>query len=115
MIVADRVQCRQVLINLIANAIQAINGKGKICVEIRQEEGYDLIAVQDDGPGVDVEHRHRLFEPLFSTKALGTGLGLSICREIIERHGGTIDLQQSDSTGSMFCVKLPRKMPQENR
>ncbi|HIE97114.1 MAG: ATP-binding protein [Fuerstiella sp.] len=108
MIMADPGQCRQVIFNLVTNAVHAVDGNGEIRVEIRREEDHDLITVQDDGPGVDAEHGDRLFEPLFSTKAKGTGLGLAICREIIERHGGTIELQQNNGTGALFCIKLRR-------
>ncbi len=110
MIVADQEQCRQVIFNLVNNAAHAVNGTGGVRVEVWQEEEYGLITVQDNGPGVDAEHRDKLFEPLFTTKAKGTGLGLglAICREIIERHGGTIELQPSDGTGALFCIKLRR-------
>ena len=112
MIVADQGQCRQVMMNLTTNAVQAVKGDGEIRIETDQEPTHDLITVQDNGPGIAPEHRDRLFEPLFSTKAKGTGLGLSICREIIERHGGTIELQPGDGTGALFCIKLPRQVPE---
>ena len=108
LIVADQGQLRQVMENLVLNAVQAINGNGEISVDIRRADNHDLIAVRDNGPGIDAAHRHRLFEPLFSAKAKGTGLGLTICRQIVERHGGTIDVQDHEGCGALFCVRLPR-------
>jgi signal transduction histidine kinase len=66
-----------------------------------------MITVQDDGPGIPPETRARMFEPLFSTKAKGTGLGLTICRQIVEKHGGTIDLVES-TRGAAFRLVWPR-------
>ncbi len=108
MIMADPGQCYQVIFNLVTNAVHAIDGNGEIRVETRRDEDHDLITVQDNGPGMDAEHRDSLFEPLFTTKAKGTGLGLAICREIIERHEGTIELMQIDGAGALFCIKLRR-------
>ncbi len=106
-VVADPGQLRQVISNLVNNAIQAIQGDGEIDVELTRENGHHLIAIRDNGPGIDAKHHHQLFDPLFTTKAKGTGLGLTICRQIIERHGGTIELQDHDGSGALFCVKLP--------
>jgi signal transduction histidine kinase len=63
--------------------------------------------MQDTGPGIPPEAREHIFEPLFSTKAKGTGLGLTICRQIIERHGGSIDLVDRPC-GAAFSIVLPR-------
>ena len=83
-------------------------------MELRQSDDHSVIVVQDNGKGIDAEHRHRLFEPLFTTKAKGTGLGLTICRQIAERHGGTIELQDHESPGAVFCVKIPRHVTQSS-
>ncbi|MEO2018398.1 MAG: HAMP domain-containing sensor histidine kinase [Fuerstiella sp.] len=99
MIDADRGQIRQVLENLIVNANQALDGGGEISVELTQNGHDAIIAVRDTGPGISEELRDQLFEPLFTTKAKGTGLGLTICRQLIERHGGTIELQDNDGAG----------------
>ncbi len=107
MINADHGLCRQVIVNLVTNAIQAVNEQGKIRIETKRENGHDMIFVQDSGPGINEELRNRLFEPLFTTKAKGTGLGLTICREIIQLHDGTITVEESD-TGALFCVRLPQ-------
>jgi signal transduction histidine kinase len=66
-----------------------------------------MITIQDNGPGIPAEERTRIFEPLFSTKAKGTGLGLTICRQIVAKHGGTIDLVDS-THGAVFRIVLPR-------
>ena len=106
---ADDGQLRQVIDNLVSNATQAIGDHGVVTVDLKFVEDQALITVKDNGPGIAVENRKRLFEPLFTTKAKGTGLGLSICRQIIERHGGTIELQDHEGSGAEFCICLPRK------
>ncbi|MEO1984987.1 MAG: sensor histidine kinase [Fuerstiella sp.] len=103
---------RQVLQNLIVNANQALDGDGEINVELTQNGNDAIIAVRDTGPGVSDEHRDNLFEPLFTTKAKGTGLGLTICRQLIERHGGSIELQNNEGTGALFVIRLPQDSSQ---
>ncbi len=109
MIIADQSQLRQVLGNLVTNAIQSINGNGTITIELQRTGEHDSVVVRDSGKGVCDEHRDKLFQPLFTTKAKGTGLGLAICRQIIESHEGTIDLQDHDGPGASFHVRLPRR------
>ncbi|MEO2028956.1 MAG: ATP-binding protein [Fuerstiella sp.] len=109
---ADQGQIRQVLQNLIVNANQALDGDGEINVELTQNGNDAIIAVRDTGPGVSDEHRDNLFEPLFTTKAKGTGLGLTICRQLIERHGGSIELQNNEGTGALFVIRLPQDSSQ---
>ncbi|MCP4590269.1 MAG: hypothetical protein GY842_05975, partial [bacterium] len=106
---ADPSQMRQVLNNLITNAVQAVGNNGEISVDARRDSGYDEVQVRDTGPGVPEEDRERLFEPLFSTKAKGTGLGLTICRQIIERHGGTIEFVHPQGGNPAFLIRLPRR------
>jgi signal transduction histidine kinase len=105
---ADAAQLRQVLTNLLTNAVQALEGTGEIVISGQRNETWDIIAVQDDGPGISPDVRDRLFEPLFSTKTKGTGLGLTICRQIIEKHGGMLTLMES-SRGATFRITLPRQ------
>ena len=88
-------------------AVQAIAGKGELVIPGRRNGAQDMIAIQDNGPGIPAETRTRIFEPLFSTKAKGTGLGLTICRQIVAKHGGTIDLVDS-THGAVFRIVLPR-------
>jgi PAS domain S-box-containing protein len=107
MVHADPAQLQQVLTNLLTNAVQAIAGKGEIIITGRRNGSQDMITIQDNGPGIPAEERTRIFEPLFSTKAKGTGLGLTICRQIVAKHGGTIDLVDS-THGAVFRIVLPR-------
>lgn len=103
----DFVQLCQVFSNLFLNAAQAMAGQGTIRVSTMREAEYDCIFVSDNGPGVIVEQSEQFFEPLFTTKAKGTGLGLTLCRQIIERHGGTITFSESAQQGATVCVRLP--------
>ena len=110
----DAGQLRQVLANLFANAVQAMDGGGEIGVDARHRNNYDEIIVRDHGPGVPTEYRGQLFEPLFSTKAKGTGLGLTICHQIIEHHGGTIELIEAEGGGAAFEIRLPAQHARES-
>jgi len=106
----DADQVRQVLINLITNSIQAMNGKGKVWVELTREAGATALRVRDAGPGIPVEVRTRVFEALFTTKAKGSGLGLALCRRIIEAHGGSIVVEPS-TEGASFLITIPDVNP----
>jgi signal transduction histidine kinase len=100
-------QLRQVFFNLLKNAIQAFEGKaGNVWVRGSQRAGQVLIAVEDDGPGVDVVARSRLFEPLITTKKEGVGLGLALVKRIVERHGGAVTYEPA-ARGARFLVSLP--------
>lgn len=105
---ADPTQFRQVLTNLMTNGIQAMPDGGSLCITGAEQDNYVMITVQDSGSGVPTAIREHIFEPLFTTKAKGTGLGLAICRQIIERHGGTIELSDH-SQGATFVIRLPVK------
>jgi signal transduction histidine kinase len=102
----DGDQIRQVLVNLLINAEQAMNGAGLIRVEGETAADGLIVRVRDDGPGVPAEVRYRIFEALFTTKAKGSGLGLALCRRILEAHQGTIELEPSDS-GASFLLRIP--------
>jgi len=104
---ADAGQLRQVLSNLFSNAVDAMDRKGKIFVQARRADGFDIVTIRDDGAGVSREVGQRVFEPLFTTKAKGTGLGLSICRQIVEGHGGTIELAEARDRGATFALRIP--------
>jgi two-component system sensor histidine kinase HydH len=102
----DPNQFQQVLINLFTNAGQAMNGSGRIFVEgAALPTGGTRLRVRDEGPGIPIEARYRIFEALFTTKAKGSGLGLALCRRILEAHGGTIDLEPSER-GASFVLNL---------
>ena len=109
---ADRTQIQQLVINLVRNAVEAMRSCSPDKRSLRIVTGVagnsDVsFYVQDSGPGITAENRSSIFDPFFSTKATGTGLGLSICRTIVERHGGKLVLNESNSRGSIFEVSLP--------
>jgi len=104
---ADRTQLKQLVHNILANALEAMAGAGEFVVHARQEESQVAIRFLDTGPGLDKEIRERLFEPLITTKTTGTGLGLTICRDIIGTHGGTIRAENRSGQGAVIYVMLP--------
>ncbi len=102
----DPDQMQQVLINLFTNAAQAMPAGGRITVIGEAIGGSGArLRVRDDGPGIPAEARYRIFEALFTTKAKGSGLGLALCRRIVEAHGGSIDLEPSN-TGASFAIAI---------
>ncbi len=105
---ADAGQLRQVITNLVRNAVQALDRRGEILVTAARSLDHDTIVLQDDGPGIPPNLRERVFEPLFTTRTKGTGLGLTICRQIIERHGGIIEVVDHTGRGASFRIRLPR-------
>jgi len=105
---ADADQLRQVIRNLVDNAMQAMRGRGELVVEGGRDADGDGVVFRDTGPGIAPEVRGSIFEPLITTKTKGTGLGLTICRQIVEQHGGTIELIDQDKPGAAFRVRLPR-------
>ncbi len=101
---------RQVILNLLLNAFQAIEGQGAITVSTRRAgEGRVAIAVADTGVGIAPENLQKIFNPFFTTKApgKGTGLGLSLCHGIVDRLGGAITVESEKGRGSTFTVTLP--------
>jgi len=111
-IFADAMQLKQVLLNIVLNAAQAMEGRGKMTLSTTMEKEQLKIRIQDTGPGIPPEVREKLFSPFFTTKEKGTGLGLAISYGIIERHGGKIDVETKLGKGSTFVVSLPI-IPQE--
>lgn len=103
---ADPAHLGQVLTNLFTNSVHAMDGVGRITLEAQNTPGGYAIRIEDTGPGIPEAIRERVFEPLVTNKAKGTGLGLSICRQIIDLHGGWIEVGQGDS-GAVFQVLLP--------
>ena len=101
-------QIIRVLVNLVSNAIQALEDKGGyIRISLTEESGWYTVSIEDNGPGVKPEDEHKLFKPNFTTKSSGTGLGLAICRNIIEQSGGKISYRRSDLGGACFSFTLP--------
>ena len=99
----------QVLLNLLLNAAEAMDGEGTITVTARREVGEVRLSVEDNGPGIDAEAVGRVFEPFFTTKppGKGTGLGLAICERIVETAGGTIEVTNLETGGARFALTLP--------
>jgi signal transduction histidine kinase len=103
----DPVQLRQVLVNLVENAVFAASPVGQVAVRGRWQDGQVLLEVEDTGPGVDPATRLRLFEPLITTKTRGIGLGLALVKRIAERHGGDVQYSERQGGGARFTVRLP--------
>jgi two-component system NtrC family sensor kinase len=103
-------QIEQVVVNLVTNAVHAMDGAGTVTVRTqRLDTGHVVIAVSDTGPGISPEARERIFEPFFTTKpdGRGMGLGLSIVRSIIDEHHGTIHVEGAEGGGALFLITLP--------
>lgn len=112
-IICDVRKLEVVFSNLILNAFEAIGNKndGTVIIRAKEDPEYVLIEIQDNGSGVSDEILPRLFEPLVTSKLQGTGLGLSSCKNIVEQHGGTIDVKNNPTT---FTIKLPKRNPNSN-
>jgi len=107
---ADPNQLQQVLLNLVVNAEHAIGRQGTITIRGRSvDDGWIELDVADTGPGIPENVRPHIFTPFFTTKAdgQGTGLGLPISRDIIERHGGTVEVLDEPGGGACFRIRLP--------
>jgi two-component system nitrogen regulation sensor histidine kinase NtrY len=105
----DAEQIRRVIINLVDNAIEAMERRGRIVVETQLDDADHLvrIIVADDGPGIPPAEREKLFLPYYSTKRRGSGLGLAIVRRIIAEHGGSIEVGDNRPRGTQFTIELP--------
>ena len=114
-VLANGHQVQQVLYNLILNARQAMLGKGGRLSIVAQDEGRNVrLSIADTGVGIKPEHLDRIFEPFFTTKRsadradrCGIGLGLAVCKDIIEEHGGTIEVASAPNAGTTFVIVLP--------
>lgn len=116
---ADETQVRQVLLNLVLNAMDAVAGGGRIDVGLELQDEPDVgrwavVRVADDGCGLPAELGNRIFDPFVSTKETGIGLGLSICRRIVETHSGGIAAAPAPGGGTVFTVRLPVDVPSAN-
>ncbi|MDE2166920.1 MAG: PAS domain S-box protein [Alphaproteobacteria bacterium] len=108
-VLVDKVQIQQVLLNLIRNALEAMESSDErvLTVEAAADEGLVTITVTDTGPGLAPDVAQNLFQPFVTTKARGMGVGLSICRSIIEAHGGRIWAAPRGGGGTVFALALP--------
>jgi len=105
----DKEQIKRVMINLLENAIEAINGEGDVVINLSYEKVLQMVRIEvaDQGEGISPWHKTRLFEPYFSTKKHGTGLGLAIVNTIITDHNGFIRVQDNQPKGTKFIIELP--------
>lgn len=106
-VLVDRVQIQQVLVNLIRNAVEAIEGEGVILISAKEQGGVMHFTVTDNGPGISADKESGLFQPFASTKPEGMGLGLSICRTIVEAHGGKLWYESGKDGGAAFHFTVP--------
>jgi signal transduction histidine kinase len=102
---------RQVVLNLVLNAVDACGDEGRVRVRLVQTETGAEVHVEDTGPGLSLTARERLFEPFFTTKPSGTGLGLAISQSIVQAHGGNLEAAAGTGPGAHFTVWLPATSP----
>jgi two-component system nitrogen regulation sensor histidine kinase NtrY len=105
---ADSRLLKRTLVNLVENALHALDGSGAIVVRVSEDgAGFVQIVVADDGIGIEPEMKERVFEPYFSTRAAGTGRGRAIARKVAEDHGGSIALESEPGQGTQVTLRLP--------
>ena len=113
---ADAGQVRQVVLNLLLNALQSMSGGGRIAVTVtpwpalRASDSLRWVEVRiaDTGPGIPPDELRRVFDPFYTTKRDGTGLGLAICHGLIEQHEGEIRMESEMGAGTTVSIRLPR-------
>ena len=109
-IYADRAMIEQVLINLLKNAVEACQERPypEVRVNAFRREGVPVITVSDNGYGIVPEAMDKVFVPFFTTKQGGSGIGLSVCRQIMNRHGGSISVISEEEKGTTFTLQFPQ-------
>ena len=110
----DSDKMHQVMLNLLLNAVQAIDGAGTVRVVIAARKDQALISVSDSGRGISPEHLPFIFRPFYTTKGNGTGLGLSLARRIVEDHRGRIEVESEISRGTEFLITLPVRQEKDD-
>jgi signal transduction histidine kinase len=117
LVVADAEKLRRALINLVANALDALEGQRTPAPEIQIQAGENLagtevwVRVRDNGPGIERERLEQIFTPFRTSKSSGTGLGLPLTRKIVEAHGGKIEVESGPGEGTEFRITLPKDGP----
>ncbi|ABB23231.1 ATP-binding protein [Pelodictyon luteolum] len=107
----DRDQMQQVLLNIVRNAVEATSRGGAVSVSVSADAGSAVIEVADTGKGTTPDERHRMFNLYFTTKDDGTGMGLSIASQIVQSHGGTIEVNDRPGGGTVFRILVPQAPP----
>lgn len=111
LLLGDDSRLRQVFMNLIQNAFDAMPEGGRLTVRTEREDGHFRIDVADTGRGIPAEHRERIFQLYYTTRSEGTGIGLAIVHRIIAEHHGTVHVESAPGRGSTFRVRLPLRPP----
>jgi two-component system, NtrC family, sensor kinase len=115
-VVADAAQFKQLMLNLVMNAMQAMPGGGRLQIDVnvrsrldggRSEKDWAVVSIADTGCGIPVENLDKVFDPFFTTKAGGTGLGLSTCYAIVRQHGGDLEINSRENVGTTVNIRLP--------
>lgn len=111
LIIADAAQIRQVVWNLVRNAIQASSAEEEVFVRISDGGDEVVLEVIDHGEGIPPEARERLFDAFFTTRSKGMGIGLAVVKQVLDRHGFTIDVESAAQEGTIFRVRIPKRGP----
>lgn len=106
-VMADPVRLTQALLNLVINAIQAVEKKGRVDVSAGVADGQVCVTVSDNGPGIPPDRLASIFDPYFTTKSEGSGLGLWIAQQIVTAHGGSLQVHNGPPAGAVFTMRLP--------
>src|SRR5690606_31938747 len=109
-IYADEKRIKQVTINLVKNAVEAMEQQGNIYIYIFRKDQFGVISIKDEGKGIPEELMGKIGKPFFTTKNNGNGLGLMMCYKIVEEHNGTIEVESKLGEGTTFTVRLPLKI-----
>lgn len=104
---ADAEQCKQILMNLLMNAIQILPPKQRVTITLDEQDDHLLLRISDTGPGIDDSDLPQLFDPFFTRRDGGIGLGLAIVQHIVDRHGGSIVVSNNPQGGACFTIRLP--------
>ena len=111
----DPKQIQQVFLNLMLNALQAMQGDGFLTIKtaaiVKDDAQWVMVSIADTGPGIPAQILDKIFTPFFTTKAQGTGLGLAICHKLISQHGGDLTVVSEDCKGTEFTIRLPAIAP----
>ncbi len=105
----DAVQIKQVLLNIMLNSCEAMDYKGSLDIILSYTPVSAEVKISDDGPGVKDDEKRKIFTPFYTTKNKGVGLGLAICRDIVEKHNGTIEIGGEPGHGAEFVISIPRE------